>query len=133
MMSFVHISSVKTSHIALSFCRFHIAVWHLVAMHTLKLCLSSGHATEYLIHALCLTTSPFSLISVDTHLDSCCLEPTKRNSVLALLICNQFASIQYLISLVHCSSVCITLCFSSGIHLKLFVTNMIISKTMKID
>ena len=118
LTSVVHVSLVKRSHIALSFCRFHIAMWHLVAMWTLKFNLSLAHAPRYLIHALCLTASPFTLISVDTHLDSCCLEPTKRNSVLALFLYNWFASIQSLISLMHCSKVCITLHYSSGIGLK---------------
>ena len=122
MMSVVHISSVKMSCIALSFCIFHIAVWHLVAMCTLKFTLSSAHAPRYLIHVLHLTTSPFTLISVDTHLDSYCLKPTKRNLVLVLFILNWFASIQALISLLHCSRVCITLCSSSGIGLKLSFT-----------
>ena len=82
MTSVVHDSSVKTSHIALGFCRFHIAMQHLVAMWILKFNLSSAHAPRYLIHALCLTASQFTLISVDTHLDICCLKSTKQSFIL---------------------------------------------------
>ena len=66
MTSVLQVSSVKMSHIALSFWRFHIAILHLLAIWILKFNFSSTHAPRYLIHSLPLTTSPLTFISVDT-------------------------------------------------------------------
>ena len=100
-------------------CILSIATLHLFIICCLKDNSWSIHVPRYLMQLLWEISSPFALIFLVKHFFSCCLEPNRMNSVLALFIWSQLWSIQVLISVRQFSVSAIAFASHSGTGKKL--------------
>ena len=74
--------------IVLSFCRFHIAVLHLIFIWCLKVRCWSAQTPKYFMQSLISILSPFMHILFVVVFDNCCLDQKMIISVLLLFIFN---------------------------------------------
>ena len=100
-------------------CILSMAILHLFIICCLKDNSWSIHVPRYLMQLLWEISSPFALRLLVVHFRSCCLEPNRMNSVLALFIQSQLWSIQVLISVRHFSVSVIAFASHSGTGVKL--------------